>query len=204
MMKFRDLFWTLGKGVCGVQGQRRQDGEHLLLEVALDPVPLGLAPLGALEHANALRGQRWQQLLVEHPVLVFDQLVHHAGDAGQDLAVVQPIGSGPAHAELHALHHAGDAHLEELVQVGADDGHEAQALQQRHLRVPRQLQHPSLELQGAELPVQVELGCLEIGGTGQVFHGPFPYCVSYVQTLALCTARCPDRASACRSGLLDA
>ena len=47
----------------------------------------------------------------------------------------------------------GDAHLEELIQVGADDAEELHPLQQRVLRVQRLLQHAVIKLQPAQLPI---------------------------------------------------
>ena len=47
----------------------------------------------------------------------------------------------------------GDAHLEELIQVRADDAEELHPLQQGVLRVERLLQHAVIELQPAQFPI---------------------------------------------------
>ena len=59
-------------------------------------------------------------------------------------------------AGLHLLLQAADADHEELVEVGAEDGQELEPLQQRHLRVLGLLQHAAVELQPAQLAVDVQ------------------------------------------------
>src|SRR5690606_573583 len=54
--------------------------------------------------------------------------------------------------------HRGRADLEELVQVGAGDAQEAQALEQRHGRVLRLRQDPEVEIQLRQLAVGVQRG----------------------------------------------
>ena len=55
---------------------------------------------------------------------------------------------------LDLLLQAGDADLEELVQVRRNDGEEAQPLEQRHRIVGRLRQHAAVELEQAQLPVE--------------------------------------------------
>ena len=52
--------------------------------------------------------------------------------------------------------HGGGADLEEFVEVGAGDAQEAQALQQRHLRVLRLRQHAEVEIQLRQFAVEVQ------------------------------------------------
>src|ERR1051326_3334554 len=65
-----------------------------------------------------------------------------------------PRPSGPGQAGLYLLLETGDADLEELVEVGRDDGDEAQALERRHRVVGRLRQHPALEREDAELAIE--------------------------------------------------
>src|SRR2546422_242239 len=56
--------------------------------------------------------------------------------------------------ELDAFLQPGDADLEELVEVGGDDGDETQPLEQRHRVVGRHRQHAAVERENAELAVE--------------------------------------------------
>src|SRR5262249_48201156 len=59
-------------------------------------------------------------------------------------------------AGLDLLLDAADADHEELVQVGAEDGQELEALQKGHLRVLGLFEYAAVELQPAQLPVEVQ------------------------------------------------
>ena len=56
-------------------------------------------------------------------------------------------------AQFQQLLEAGDANLEELVEIGGADAQEAQPLQQRHARILRLSQHPGVELQRRQFAV---------------------------------------------------
>ena len=73
----------------------------------------------------------------------------------------QAVGGRLGDAGLDLLLEAGDAHHEELVQVRAQDGEELDALEQRVARVARLLEHAGLELEQAELAVDVEAGVFQ-------------------------------------------
>ena len=67
------------------------------------------------------------------------------------------VGPGDFGADLDLRLQAGDADLEELVQVAADDAQEAQALEQRNGRVGGLGQHAAIELEQTELAVEIVL-----------------------------------------------
>jgi hypothetical protein len=67
------------------------------------------------------------------------------------------VGPGLRQPELDLLLQPGDADLEVFVQVGRDDGDEAQPLEQRHRVVRRLREHAAVEREETELAVQ-ELG----------------------------------------------
>ena len=77
-------------------------------------------------------GERRQHGLVEELVLLGDQRVRFAAHRLEHLGGRAAVGAGLRQPELDLLLQAGDADLEELVQVGRDDGDEAQPLEQRH------------------------------------------------------------------------
>jgi hypothetical protein len=60
--------------------------------------------------------------------------------------------------EADLLLDARDPDLVELVEVGAEDRQEAQPLEQRQAAVLRLFEHPPVELELAQLAVEVETG----------------------------------------------
>ena len=152
------------EGVRRVQADGTHDGQDLGLEVGANPLLLRRPPATAPEEADPLALQRRQHLLVEQGVLVGDQPVGDGADPRQRLGGAQVVGAGLHRAVIHLLHEAAHPHLEELVQVRARDAQEAQAFEQRGVRVARLLQHPAVEGQQADLAVDVEVGVFEVGG----------------------------------------
>ena len=142
-----------GKWMRRVDGQRRQDREHLLGEM--------LAQEGRLGPGDARSGQDHDARPFHlAPELVPDGLLrpHQAARVGVDQrqllggrkAVVRRRGV----AFPHQLAQAGDADGVELIEVGGRDRQEAQTLQQGNARVPRLVQHPPVEGQPAEFAVE--------------------------------------------------
>ena len=80
---------------------------------------------------HALGGERGEKLVVPAVVL----LAHHLGDEGVDLAQGLPgrhaIRTRFDEAGIGLLNESGDANLEKFVEVGADDGEETDAFEQR-------------------------------------------------------------------------
>ncbi len=103
-------------------------------------------PRIAAEHADAGRSQGRAQDVVPAVVLLLHQFSGAVVDGVED--------GGGAHAirrrrqaELLRMAHGGGADLEELVEVGAGDGQEAQPFQQRHLFVQRLREYAEVEVQ---------------------------------------------------------
>ncbi|MGC4113208.1 MAG: hypothetical protein QM765_00720 [Myxococcales bacterium] len=124
---------------------RRQRREELVGEVALDDgLVLALQRLGA-HPADVSAAERGQHVLLQAAV----ELGHHRprapGDLRELLGGRHPRGAAPVRLVLERAEQLADAHHEELVQVGADDGQERQALQERVLEVERLLQHAVVE-----------------------------------------------------------
>ena len=83
------------------------------------------------------------------------ELEHPVPDALQDLGGRHAVGRWPGVARGDLLLEAGDAHLEELVQVAGEDGQEPGPLEQRVALVLRLVEHPRVELQPRQLAVDV-------------------------------------------------
>ena len=104
-------------------------------------------------------------------VLFVDEFVRSVGHRDQGLA-------RDARARLpRGFDDVGHAHLEEFVEVAADDGDVAQPLEQRHVVAPGLGQHAAVELQDGALAVEQRQGpwtCRGAGsgGNGIWHHGP--------------------------------
>ena len=148
--------------VSRVQADRRHDRRDLLAEVATHPgLDLG-GPLPAANETDLLLGQFGQQHIMEDRVLAGDLLMHHLANARQRLVRLQAVGAGLLAGEVDLLLQAGNADLEELVQVAGEDQQELQTLQQRVGLVQRHVQHADVELQLGQLAVDVQAGVVQV------------------------------------------
>jgi len=73
--------------------------------------------------------------------------VHAFADARQHLIGTQPVGAELDDSGLDLMLQAGDADLEELVEVRARDRQEAQSLEERRRGITRLLEDPKIELE---------------------------------------------------------
>ena len=107
-------------------------------------------------------GQRRPQLLAPARC----QRRHHrrrpCTRGGELLLGVQAVRADVLDAGPILLQQRRDAHHEELVEVRGDDGEELDALEQGMRRVERLVQDALIELEPAELAVDVERGMLEV------------------------------------------
>ena len=137
-----------GERMRRIQPHGHEQRAHLLLEEARHPAALCLVALRVVEHDDALALERGHELLVEDAVLLVDELVRGISHRGQVLQRDTAVGAA------RGFNVVGDAHLEEFVEVGRDDGDVAQALEQRHLLAQRLCQHAPVELQDGALAVE--------------------------------------------------
>ena len=108
-------------------------------------------------------GQRREQGVVEDGVLPLDLLVHQLTDPRQRLVRLQAVGAGLFAGEVDLLLQAGDADLEELVEVAGEDQQELQTFEQRIGLIQRLLQHPDIELQLRQFTVDVQAAVIQAG-----------------------------------------
>ena len=149
----------VGERVGRVDGQRREDGEDPVLEELGHLLALVGVQLLPAQDLDAVPGEGRADVVGEHPGGLGDEL---AG-AGEDRVVQFPRHqagvAGHGEAGRHAALEAGDAHHEELVEVGGEDREEPGPLQQRHaLGVLRQVEHPVVERQPGQFAVGEPVG----------------------------------------------
>src|SRR5690606_33837687 len=150
--------------MCRIQSDRADDRYDLITEKAAHPERLLGCPLAPSDKADLLPGQLWQQNIVEYRILAGDLLVRDLTDLAQHLLRLQPVGASLLAGEGDLFLQAGDADLEELIQVAGEDQQELEPLQQRVGFIQRLFQHPDVELQLGQLAMNIQLGYVDIRG----------------------------------------
>jgi hypothetical protein len=87
-----------------------------------------------------------------------------AADLVERLGRRAAVEQRPLDAGVDPIVQAGDTDHEELVGVAREDRRELDPLEQRHVRVLGELEHALVELRRGELPVEVQLGGVEVDG----------------------------------------
>ena len=132
----------------GVDRQRREGRQDVAVEARRKLRAIGLVQLFLGFDHDAFLGQGREELVAPTGLLGVDQGMRLTQDSLQEFTRRRVRGG------LFLLHEAGHADLEELVQVGADDGKEADALQQRDGFVFREFQHASIEGEPTEFAIK--------------------------------------------------
>ena len=146
-----------------IQAQRREHGFDLALEVLLEPLGGAVVPRVPRQQLDSLLLERGQQDVVEAGVLRVHQPARPLVDGVELLGDREPVRARLVGTEFDSLLQAGDADLEELVQVVRRDAQEAQPLEQRHVLVERLREHALVELEQRQLAVDVVIGGTEVG-----------------------------------------
>ena len=141
--------------MAGIERQRRQHRKDLALEVGFAESALLVGQLGVVEQANALIAQLGLNIVEPAAAMLIGQHVDGAADRDQLLGGRRAIGRAADHAGGDLLLDAGHADHKEFIEVGAEDREELDPLQQRVLLVKRLLQHAPVELQPAQLAVEI-------------------------------------------------
>jgi len=137
-------------------GQRCEHGEDLTAEALGKRLALRLADVRDLDDPDAVLGQGRDQLLM-HAARAAPLLREHAvADPVDRLRGRQPVRAGLDEAGVDLVMDAGDADLEELVQVRAPDRGQLDALQQRLSRILDELQDAVVEVQPRQLAAEVQ------------------------------------------------
>jgi hypothetical protein len=107
-------------------------------------------------------GQRGPELVMPELVLVLDQLENVLADRLESLPRGHAVGPGIVRFMLDLLLDAGDAHLEEFIEIRGDNPQKPQPFQQRLALVLRFLQHAPVKGQPAQFPVDEKPGIGEV------------------------------------------
>jgi len=131
-----------------VDGQGRERRKDFAVEALGKRPPIHVVQLLPSLDDDARGGQFRHELLLPAALLGGDQRVGLAEDLQEEFAGRRMAGG------FLLLHDAGYADLEELIEVRADDGKEADALEERHRGVFRELEHASVKTEPTEFAVK--------------------------------------------------
>ena len=156
--------------MAGRHGERCQDREDLL-EVALAQLGVLLGDLRVVDDRDALRGEPAAKVADEERVIE-DEAGDPLADGGELLGRGAPVGRVLGAAGRHLLHESRHPHLEELVQVGREDGQELGPLEEGVPLVPRLVQDAGIEVEPGQLAVDVRHAGGATPGRGAVAARP--------------------------------
>ncbi len=149
-----------------VDRQRRQQWEDVVEEVILDPGALGFGDVAPIDQLDADLGEDIPQVAPDR-LLVGSELRHGLVDhhelLGRQQAVRAALGDALADLRLDA----GDTDHEEFVEVVRRNRQEPNPLQHRMAGIDRFLEHPAIEMQPGELPIDEALGAARDRGDGR-------------------------------------
>ena len=148
----------VGEGVSRVDGQRHEHGEDLLGEDLIDACAVGVVEIGPGLHMDARLVERRLDEVVEGARVPVLQLEREAVDAREHVRGHAPRVGRHGEAGHDAPLKTGDAHHEELVEIRGEDREEVHALEQGNRRVLRELEHALIEVQPAQLAVEIAVG----------------------------------------------
>src|SRR5260370_5731607 len=141
------------KGMNCIHRERRQYRKNFLLKVFARPGGAFRAQLRNIANANPVFCQLRKQFLVPKLVLVCDQLVGAALDLIKRLGRTQAVRCDIACLAFDLLFDAGNADLEEFVEVRTEDATNLHPLDQWLGRVLCFLQNATIELEPAQLAI---------------------------------------------------
>ena len=143
-----------GNGCAGSTPSGREDGEDPLVEDLVEVLAVVEVQVRPAAHHDAVGLDGGDELAEVQVLLLADQVLDPVTDLQQLLSRRPPVGRELRQPGGHLVLQGGHPDLEELVQVGREDGAELQPLQQRRAGIRGQRQHPLVEVEPGELPVE--------------------------------------------------
>ena len=146
--------------MAGIDRERRQDRVDLAREQPIEVLPLGRLERIERHPLDASRRQAGHDLAVQQAMLLGHERMDARLDPSQLLHGIETIRTVILRLQtrVQLLLQPRDPHLEELVEIRAEDRGEFEPLEQRIRRIRRFLQHTRVELEPAELTVEVVVG----------------------------------------------
>ena len=159
--------------VPGIDGQRREHREDPIFELPGEVLLVAPRELVPREDLDPLGRELAQQAVVDLGDAL-ELTVDLVADRQQRAGGRQTIGRARAATRGDLVLQAGDAHLEELVEIATPDPQEPQTLQQRGALVARLRQDALVEGQPRQLAVEVVVGIAGVGVSHATTVGSSP------------------------------
>jgi len=142
-----------------IDRQRRQQRENIVEEMILDPAPLGLGDIAAIDENDPHFGQDAAQIAPDR-LLVAGEFRNRLVDQDKLLGGGQPVGTALGDALPHLGLDAGDAHHEELIKVIGGNRQKSHPFERGVAGIDRFLQHPAIEVQPGQLAIDEAFGAI--------------------------------------------
>jgi len=139
--------------MAGVHGERSENGKHFLPEELPGPCRILAGEVRYAEDMDVVLGEGGDDFIIPEGVGGVLEIVHASLDSLEDFGRREAIGADIRGATIDLLFDAGDADLEELVEVRGEDREEFDPFEQRLGAVLCFLEDPAIELQPAQFPV---------------------------------------------------
>ena len=143
------------EGMARIERQRRQRRVDLALEMAAQELALLALELVVVEHLDALAAQPGRDVREPAAALELEHRPQPLVDRRHLLGRRHPVRWRHHRSRLELAAQPGDPDHEELVEVAAKDRQELRPLEQRRFLVERLFEHPPVELQPAQLAVEI-------------------------------------------------
>ena len=147
------------EGMRRIDRERRQQRKNVVEEVILDPGPLGLGDVAAVDQNDADVGEDSAQIAPDR-LLVDGELRNRFVDHDQLFRGRQPVGAALGNALANLGLDAGDPDHEELVKVIGGNRQEPDPLQCGMAGIDRFLEHPAVEMQPGQLAIDEAFGAV--------------------------------------------
>ena len=147
------LVEELRERVSRVDRKRGEDRVNAFRKEIGKVLPLAFGYVGIGVKAKALLFELRLKLLAPAAVLIIDHPAHALADGGKRLAGRESVGTRLEGMHLLLLFESSHAHLEELVEIRADDAEKFQPFEERVRFVHRLIEDALVELQPAQFTV---------------------------------------------------
>ena len=150
------------EGVSCIDGQRRQNGEDLRLEVFIEPLDLFFVELVDPVKEDPCLFESRQHLLHDATVLLGNQAAYSFCDFVKLLPDCSAARIEAIHFRVQDAEEPADTDHEVLVQVRAEDGGELEFFERGGEFILSLLEHPPVELKPGKFAINIEKRIIEI------------------------------------------
>ena len=146
------------KRVRGIDRDRRESGETVFTKNSSMYSRASGGSSSRSRHADRFFRERGDEFLAPASVLIRHECVDPFDELGENFFLRAAIWAGVAASLLDLLQEAGEAHLDELVEIARRDGQEFHAIEERVRRIARLFEHALVELQPREVAIGTARG----------------------------------------------